>query len=150
MQAAHKFIAIHSAYVRCWRQSVSHFQCSFGKDERGLTVIKNRTVAQKVGSVMFAGLMAVSAGVSVAAAPAFATTCSSDKERDEVPLDLDKFRATASCSTINASHKVRAKLIRDGGPDYESSWFTTENKTYRTSWVTCYAGCSDSYEIANR
>ncbi|WP_454860193.1 hypothetical protein [Promicromonospora soli] len=45
---------------------------------------------------------------------------------------------------------MRAQLIRDGGPDYFSSYFTTENKGYATGWYTCYAGCTAGYQVATR
>ncbi|GHH76458.1 hypothetical protein [Promicromonospora soli] len=113
-------------------------------------MLKNRTIAQKLGSVMFAGLMVLTAGVTMAAAPASATSCSSHLDREDRPNALDGFRAGASCSDINGNHKVRAQLIRDGGTDNESSWFTTENKTYHTVWTTCYLGCDDDYEVGTR
>lgn len=111
-------------------------------------MLKNRTITRKLGAVVVTALMALTAG-AVAAAPAAASNCSSALHKKVVDLGRDHFRASATCSSISGDHKVRAKLIRDGGPDYHSSWFTTENKRYYTSWYTCYAGCRAGYEVAH-
>jgi hypothetical protein len=108
-------------------------------------VLKNKAIAQKLGSVMFAGLMVLTAGVAMAAAPASATSCNSWLNEKEV-TGLNQFQAGAQCSDIDGDRKVRAQLVRDGGPDYFSSYFTTENKAYRTSYYTCYAGCTDAWQ----
>ncbi|GHH76455.1 hypothetical protein [Promicromonospora soli] len=113
-------------------------------------MLKNRAIAQKLGSVMVAGLLVLSAGVAVAAAPASATSCNSWRGQKVNDHGLDSFRAGAACTEINSNHKVRAQLVRDAAKDKFSDYFTTENKSYYSVWVTCYAGCSDDYQVASR
>jgi hypothetical protein len=109
---------------------------------KGLPVLKNRAIAQKLGSVMFASLMVLTAGVAVGAAPASATSCDSTLHRDGI-----KFRASATCGDIDGDHTVRAWLIRVNEPDYFSSWFRVENTRHYTNWVTCPSGCDDGIQI---
>jgi hypothetical protein len=109
-------------------------------------VSKNSTITRKLGAVVVASLMVLTAGVATAA-PAAATTCSSSLHHKDIRFDLDQFRASATCSHISANRKVRAKLERSGGPDYHSQWFTALNTRYYTNWYTCYAGCTSGYEV---
>lgn len=97
---------------------------------------------------MIAGLMAISAGVAVAAAPAFATSCDSWLNTD-VNSGADAYQAGVSCRSIDSDHKVRAQLDRKSMPDVYSDYFTTENKAYRTDYVYCPFGCTDDYQIEN-
>jgi hypothetical protein len=113
-----------------------------GKDERGLTVLKNRTVTQKLGSVMFAGLMVLTAGVTMAAAPASASNCTTTLAEREI-AGPNEFQAGASCANIDDGYKARVGLDREVGPDYFTPWFTTENTAHFTGWHTCLAGCTD-------
>lgn len=114
-------------------------------------MLKNKAMAQKLGSAMFAGLMVLTAGVAMASVPASATTsCSSDLHKRVNDFFPDEFRASATCSNIDSDEKARAKLDRNNGPDWHSDWFTTENKRYYTGWATCYAGCDDDYLITSR
>ena len=113
-------------------------------------MLKDRTFAQKLGSVVFAGLMVLTAGVAVAAAPASAETrCGDWLERDE-RVGLDDFRAGAQCAEIDSNEKVRAHLVKVDAVDSYSSWFTTEYKSYYTNWQHCWAGCSASRQISPR
>lgn len=113
-------------------------------------MLKDRTIGQKLGSVMFAGLMVLTAGAAVAAAPASATACSTTLHRENAPLAPDPFRASASCSDIDYDDKVRAKLDRNNYPDVHSVWFSTEDTTRYTDWRTCLAGCDADYEVGRR
>lgn len=114
----------------------------------GLSVLKNRTIAQKLGSVMFAGLMVLTAGVAVAATSASATDCNAWKGSKVIDNAPDHYRASAACTEISADRKVEAQLNRKGQGDIFSDYFTTENKTYRTSWNNCLFGCSAEYNVA--
>lgn len=108
----------------------------------------------KTGHVAIAVLTTMGVGVPILAAttaPAWAISgsCSAVRETDS-QIGLDAYRARASCSSLSGDAKARAKLVRDGGPDYTSSWFTTLNKSYYTGWYTCYLGCHATYEIDAR
>lgn len=59
------------------------------------------------------------------------------------------YRARASCASLNADSRARAKLVRNLGPDYTSSWFTALNVWRYTGWYTCYSGCSAAPEISH-
>jgi len=85
------------------------------------------------------------------AAPAHAVyaACGAWKDEKDV-LGPNVFRANAQCSRIDSDTKVRAKLVRAGGPDYYSSWTTVEYYTVSTKWYTCYSGCYATFEVAKR
>ena len=113
---------------------------------------KGKAMHVKTGRAVVAVLTAMGIGVPIVAAtvaPAWALSgsCSAVRETDS-RIGLDAYRTRASCTSLSGDAKARAKLVRDGGPDYTSSWFTTLNKSYYTGWYTCYAGCHATYEIA--
>ncbi|MEU4387708.1 hypothetical protein [Promicromonospora sp. NPDC023805] len=112
-------------------------------------MLKNKAIAQKLGSAMFAGLMVLTAGAAMAAAPASATTCTAWKGTTVINNAPDEYRASASCTEISADRKVEAQLNRNNQTDRFSDYFTTENKTYRTGWVECFWGCSAEYNVAD-
>lgn len=101
-------------------------------------------------SNLCAAALIVSGFGVVYAAPANAIggNCSASLQEDEV-FGPNKFRARASCSSLQGDSKARAKLVRDGGPDYSGSYFTRLNTSYYTDWYTCYAGCRSAVEIAH-
>ncbi|GHH76461.1 hypothetical protein GCM10017772_35180 [Promicromonospora soli] len=110
-------------------------------------MLKNRTIAEKLGSVMFAGLMVLTAGVAVGAAPASAaTSCNAWLAEKEV-AGLNQFRAAAVCTDIDSNVRVRVVLDRESASDYYSPWITIENKAYYTDWATCPAGCDASLQV---
>jgi hypothetical protein len=111
-------------------------------------VLKNRTIAQKLGSVMFAGLMVLTAGVAVAAAPASATSCNSWLNHKVISLAPDQYQVGVQCSDIDGDRKVRGHLNRTSDTDKYTSYFTTEDKAYRTDYYVCLAGCTDEWEEA--
>src|SRR3954470_4928874 len=82
------------------------------------------------------------ASTLLVAAPANAVyaSCGAWRETQDV-LGPDKYRAVVTCSRIDSDTKVRAKLVRAAGPDYESDWMTQEHATVATRWWTCYSGC---------
>lgn len=88
------------------------------------------------------------AGVLGVASPAQAVggTCTASKEKQS---GLDNFRGKAQCSRLDGDSKARPKLIRDGGPDYTGPYFTALNKSYYTSYYSCWMGCDGAYEIAH-
>jgi hypothetical protein len=88
--------------------------------------------------------------VTVSPAGAVGANCISDREKKNHTLQLDEFRAKAYCYSINSDTKVRAKLVRNGGPDYTGVWFTGEYIWRYTGWYTCYSGCWDTYELGDR
>jgi hypothetical protein len=105
----------------------------------------------RAGHIAVALLTAMGIGLPVVAAtttPAWAAwgNCGATRETRAQP-GLDSYRARASCSSLSSDGKARAKLVRYGGPDYTSSWFTTLNKYYYTGWFTCYAGCHAAHEV---
>lgn len=101
-----------------------------------------------IASVAVAALLG-SVGVTLATAPATAVggNCSAVRQTQERSWDLDLHRARANCTSLQGDSKARGTLVRDGGPDYHTSWFTTTNKYYYTGWYTCYAGCSARVQI---
>lgn len=110
-----------------------------------MTTVRNRLA---IGAAIFA--LVVPSAVLLGAAPASAIggNCESKLEK-RTSTTPDTFRALARCSSLNNDTKARAKLIRDGGPDYTSAWFTTLNRWYATGWYTCYAGCTDTVELSH-
>lgn len=58
------------------------------------------------------------------------------------------YRAGALCSWLASDSKFRAKLVRNLGLDYYSSWSTQTYVWKYTGWWTCYAGCYASVEIS--
>lgn len=87
-------------------------------------------------------LSPLAVSITATTATAFGGNCSAVKQTQAVRWGLDNHRARAICSSIQGDTKARATLVRNGGPDYHSVWFTTTNRYYYTGWYTCYAGCS--------
>ena len=110
-----------------------------------------KTTSRLLIAALFALGLAVPVSVGVASSPACALSgaCSATRETKS-QVGLDAYRTRASCSSLSGDARARAKLIRRGGPDYYSSWFTTLNKSYYTNYYTCYLGCSATYEIGPR
>ena len=102
-----------------------------------------RTIALIAGMTLASTLMIAAPANAVYAA------CGAWREEKDV-FGPNKFRANVSCSRIDSDTKVRAKLVRDDGPDYYSSWTTVEYSTQSTSWWTCYSGCYATFEVAKR
>ena len=113
-------------------------------------MLKNTEIARKLGSVMIAGLMVLTAGVAMAAAPASADTRCGDWLQEDERVGLNDFRAGANCAEIDSDEKVRAHLVKVDAVDDYSSWFTTEYKSYYTAWQSCWAGCSASRVVSPR
>nr|WP_296073054.1 hypothetical protein [uncultured Actinoplanes sp.] len=59
-------------------------------------------------------------------------------------------RAGAMCSRLGSDTKFRAKLVRNLGPDYTSSYSTQTYVWVYTGWYTCYSGCHASVELTSR
>lgn len=59
------------------------------------------------------------------------------------------YRANAYATSLNDA-KFRAKLVRNWGPDYSSSWTTLTYVTVRTGYYTCWQGCYAIYEYRQR
>jgi hypothetical protein len=106
------------------------------------------SLKKHIASVAVAALLA-SAGFTLALAPASAVggNCSAIKQKQEVSWDLDRHRVRAFCSSLQGDSKARGTLVRNGGPDVHTSWFTTKNKYYYSAWGNCYAGCSTRVQI---
>lgn len=101
----------------------------------------------RLGALAAAGIVAF-AGLPMTATDAQAVggNCSASKQSRSV-RGPDLHRARAKCTSLKGDTRARARLNRSGGPDYYSSWFTTRNKYYYTSWYTCYAGCSAQVDL---
>jgi hypothetical protein len=108
-------------------------------------VLKNRAIAQKFGSVMFAGLMVLTAGVATAAPASAATDCHSWLNEREVD-GPNQFRAGASCTDIDGNSEMRVVLVRELLPDVYGPW-VIEGKTSSTDLVVCPAGCDVSLQF---
>lgn len=94
-----------------------------------------------------AGLALVASAILAVGPAEAATSCESTlQEREQTGLNA--FRAGAICTRIDSNRRVRAWLIRDGGPDYYSQYFNRTNVYHFTNWYTCYAGCRDAYQVA--
>ena len=102
-----------------------------------------KTIALVAGMTLTLTLMVAAPANAVYAA------CGAWREEKDV-FGPNKFRANVSCSRIDSDTKVRAKLVRDDGPDYYSSWTTVEYSTQSTGWWTCYSGCYATFEVAKR
>jgi hypothetical protein len=59
-------------------------------------------------------------------------------------------RAGALCSRLGSDTKFRAKLVRNLGPDYTSSYSTQTYVWVYTGWYTCYSGCHATVELQGR
>lgn len=94
------------------------------------------------------GVTTAALGIVVPSTPAHAVyaDCNTRLEH-RAQTGLDAYRAGAYCYQIGADTKVQAHLVRNGGPDYYSVWFTGTYIWRNTNWATCYAGCHDTYEI---
>lgn len=104
-----------------------------------------KTVA---ASSLVALILAIALFVSAAPAKAVGGDCTSRREGNP-QVGLDKFRAGAMCYSLQLDSRARAKLNRNGGPDYHSSWFTRLGTWHWSGWYTCYAGCSANVEIGH-
>lgn len=93
-------------------------------------------------------VMTMTTVATATAAYAVGGDCHANRQHQAV-TGYDNYRARAACDSLDGDSMARPKLIRDGGPDYTGPYFTTLDKYYYTSWYTCYAGCSASYEIAH-
>ncbi|WP_161965037.1 hypothetical protein [Ornithinimicrobium cerasi] len=105
------------------------------------------TFRRKITSFALAAML-TSGAVSLATLPAQAVggNCSAVKQT-EAKFGPDSHRARANCASLQGDSKARGTLVRNGGPDYHTSWFTTTGKYYYTGWYTCYAGCSARVQI---
>jgi len=117
--------------------------CIRGHDEGTIMA----TGQKRLAALMVVATVAVG-GVAVTAGPAYAATSCDDAREQKSQVGLDAYRAKTKCSSIQTNYKVRAKLIRNGGPDYTSQWFTQLNVWYYSGWYTCYQGCSAGHETA--
>lgn len=104
------------------------------------------SIRSKLTIAAFGVALLTSSAVALGESAAAASTCSSILQEQDQP-GLNAFRAGARCSRIDANRKVRAWLVRDGGPDYYSQYFTRTNTYYYSGWYTCYLGCHDSYQV---
>ena len=104
---------------------------------------------KKTTSMLLAATTAMSALV-LTAAPASAATSCTDARLTKPQIGFDLHRARTTCNDIQVGYKVRAKLVRDNGPDYTSSWFVLLNTYHYTGYYTCYSGCYAAHEVAPR
>jgi hypothetical protein len=81
---------------------------------------------------------------------AVSASCVSKLETIEHTLYYDDHRAGAYCTSIGSDTMVRAKLVKNGGPDAASVWFTATRVWKYTGWKTCAYGCWDTYELKDR
>lgn len=107
-------------------------------------MLKNRAIAQKFGSVMFAGLMVLTAGVATAAPASAATDCNTWSAKREV-AGQTQFRADALCTDIDSNARVRLVLVREPFPD--SYTWLIEDTAYSTGWVTCPSVCDAFLQV---
>lgn len=98
-------------------------------------------------TVACAGALIIAATPVSAAEPPAYTSCSDLRQTKSV-VGPDVYRARTDCSSIQNGYKERAKLVRSGGLDYTSVWFTELNAYYYTGWYTCVAGCYATHEGA--
>lgn len=57
----------------------------------------------------------------------------------------DTYRASAYATSISGA-QIRARLIRNWGPDYTSSWTARTYTTVSTGYFTCWQGCSAGHD----
>lgn len=81
---------------------------------------------------------------------AVSASCSSKLETKEHTFYYDDHRAGAYCTSIASDTMARAKLVKTGGPDAASVWFTATRVWKYTGWKTCAYGCWDTFELKDR
>jgi hypothetical protein len=104
-----------------------------------------------IGALVITSLLAVGAPLAIAASPADALSSTCSAWKTTIPrTGIDDNYASASCSAIGATTKVRAKLDVTADSDAHSAWFTALNKTYSSPTTSCWWGCSATTERAAR
>lgn len=97
-------------------------------------------------AALMTSLLLLAGAATFSAAPATAAgTCTHNQQTRE-QIGPDAHRVVASCSWIAYNYKARGNLVRRGGPDYHTQWFTRLNTAYYSGFYTCYAGCWTSAE----
>lgn len=97
------------------------------------------------------GLLVVAGGAYLNTAPAAAVggSCRDYLSRYS-RTGLDQYAARSTCSSLEGDSKARAVLVRDGGPDYYSDWFTRLDTSYYTKKYTCYIDCHSDTQIRKK
>lgn len=110
-------------------------------------MMKRRLAAATLALV---GVATTTLGVVGQTATAHAAYADCDSTlQHKAQTGLDAYRAGAYCYQVGVDSKVRAQLVRNGGLDAYSVWFTGEYVWRYTAWHTCYAGCTDGYQVAD-
>ena len=106
---------------------------------------------RRVAAIAMASLVTAGAPLVLALTPAQAFSASCSAWKTTIPrTGWDDNYATATCTSIGATTKVRAKLDVTADSDAHSVWFTTTYRTYSTPTTNCVWGCSATYELASR
>lgn len=98
-------------------------------------------------SALATALMLVAGALPVISSPTPALAISGDCITTLQNGSAGTHRAGALCSRLGSDTKFRAKLVRNLGPDYTSSWSTQTYVWKYTGWWTCYAGCHATVEL---
>lgn len=92
----------------------------------------------------FVALLLLCGGAVALSAPANASGTCTHAKQTRAQTGLDAHRVVASCSWIAYDYKAKGTLVRSGGPDYSTQWFTRLNTAYVSGYHTCYLGCHTS------
>lgn len=95
---------------------------------------------------LFAALGLVLGGAVVAATQADAYSVSASAWRNSVTIQGETFYRSSASATTLVDAKIRAKLVRNWGPDYTSAWTSKTGTIVRTDYYTCWQGCSAKFE----
>ena len=101
------------------------------------------TRRSNVFAAFFAALAFLLGGAVVNATPAAAYSATVTAWRSSGANDT--YRANAYATSISGA-QVRARLIRNWGPDYTSSWTGRTYTTVSTGYFTCWQGCSAGHD----
>lgn len=100
-------------------------------------------------AIVLASAVATTGFVAISPANALSANCKSNIYKEN-HFTGDTYYAGAYCYSVGSDTKVRAKLVRVGGPDAEGVWFTGTYIWRYSPKKTCYLGCRDSYDLGER
>lgn len=92
-----------------------------------------RARRRSAAAAVFAGAFLATMLV-VPNATAVGGTCYSHRDKVAVSWSPDKYRVGAYCASLQSDSKARGTLIVNASVDEHTSWFTTKNVMYHSSY----------------